>query len=343
MSEHDSRSKHVLTIQQLRVQFTTSDGIAKAVDEVTLDVGHGETLGLVGESGCGKSVTALSILRLLPSPPARVASGRIVFRPRREGQAAEEIDLLALSMAEMRRLRGNRISMIFQEPMTALNPVFSVGAQIEEVLLRHRRGLSRRDARLEALRLLEMVRIPDVKQRHGEYPHQLSGGMRQRVVIAMALACDPELLLADEPTTALDVTVQAQILALMEQLKAERHGSVVLISHDLGVIASVADTVAVMYAGQIVEQQPAAGLFDYPLHPYTQCLMKSIPARQAREKKLYVIPGGVPNPTQYLPGCRFAPRCPSRFAACDEREPPLAERPGGGRVRCFLYEECAPK
>ena len=271
----------LLDIQDLHTTFHTLEGIGKAVDGVSFQVHKGETLGLVGESGCGKSVTSLSILRLIASPPGKIESGKILFK----GQ-----DLLTLSEKEMRKIRGNQISLIFQEPMTALNPVFTAGEQIAEVFRIHR-SMNRREAFDAAVEMMEKVRIPAARERAGEYPHQLSGGMRQRVMIAMGLACDPDLLIADEPTTALDVTVQAQILALMEDLKERTGASIILITHDLGVIAETADRVAVMYAGQIVEEASAKQIFADPKHPYTMGLLKSIPRMTERSnQKLAVIP-----------------------------------------------------
>ncbi len=324
-----SASDTVLDVRHLKTYFYTSEGVGRAVDGVSFEVHRGETLGLVGESGCGKSVTALSILRLVPSPPGRIVGGEIRF---------EERDLLRLSLKEMRRVRGNDISMIFQEPMTSLNPVFTIGEQIAEVYRLHQRK-SRRQALEASAEMLERVRIPEPRQRLQEYPHQLSGGMRQRAMIAMALACNPKVLIADEPTTALDVTVQAQILALMEQIKRERQAAVILITHDLGVIAEVASRVAVMYAGQIVEAAPVEALFETPLHPYTEGLLRSIPRlRHSSEGRLNVIEGTVPDPSRFPGGCRFHPRCPKRFDGCERLEPQLLRQRDGRRVRCLLYE-----
>ncbi len=320
----------LLDVRDLQTHFFTADGIGRAVDGVSFQVRRGETLGLAGESGCGKSMTSLSILRLIPSPPGRIVSGEIFFK----GQ-----NLLKLSEREMRRVRGNQISMIFQEPMTALNPVFSVGEQIAEVFRIHRH-MNHRDAFDAAVEMMEKVRIPAARRRAVEYPHQLSGGMRQRIVIAMALACDPDLLIADEPTTALDVTVQAQILALMEDLKERTNAAIILITHDLGVIAETADRAAVMYAGQIVEESPIEQLFADPLHPYTRGLLRSIPKMTERSnKKLNVIPGTVPSPTHFPTGCRFHPRCAERFAPCNTRECESIKMADGRTARCFLYSE----
>lgn len=320
----------LLDVQDLHTYFYTVEGIGRAVDGVSFHVKRGETLGLVGESGCGKSITSLSILRLIPNPPGKIVSGRIWFK----GE-----DLLQYSEKQMRAVRGNQISMIFQEPMTALNPVFTVGEQIAEVYRIHRQ-MSRREAFDAAVEMMEKVRIPAAPQRAREYPHQLSGGMRQRIMIAMALACDPDLLIADEPTTALDVTVQAQILALMDDLQQRTGASIILITHDLGVIAEAADRVAVMYAGQVVEQAPVEQIFSDPLHPYTRGLLRSIPQMtdEGRER-LHVIRGNVPSPKNFPPGCRFHPRCPERFEPCDKRDCPTYTLPDGRDVRCFLYDE----
>mgnify|MGYP000396419023 CR=1 FL=1 len=320
----------LLAVEELKTFFFTSEGTYRAVDGVSFQIGEGRTLGLVGESGCGKSVTSLSILRLIPDPPGRIVSGRILYR----GQ-----DLLALPERDMRRIRGNKISMIFQEPMTSLNPVFTVGDQIAEVFQVHRR-MSKREARQEAVRMLETVKIPGAAQRASEYPHQMSGGMRQRVMIAMALACNPDLLIADEPTTALDVTVQAQILNLMEELKDRFGSSILMITHDLGVIAEISDHVAVMYAGQIVEYAAVADLFASPLHPYTLGLMKSVPRIDdiRQQKRLYSIDGSVPDAANYPEGCRFHPRCPFATAECRLTEPALEPVGNGHSVRCIHWE-----
>lgn len=320
----------LLEIQDLQTHFFTGEGVGRAVDGVSFHVKRGETLGLVGESGCGKSVTSLSILRLVPNPPGRIVSGRIVFK----GQ-----DLLQLPEKQMRAIRGNQISMIFQEPMTALNPVFTVGEQIAEVYRIHRR-MTRRDALDAAVAMMDKVRIPAPRERAREYPHELSGGMRQRIMIAMALACDPDLLIADEPTTALDVTVQAQILALMDDLRERTGAAIILITHDLGVIAEVADRVAVMYAGKIVEEAPVEKIFSDPLHPYTRGLLRSIPQMaESTQSRLNVIPGVVPNPAHFPDGCRFHPRCQDRFEPCDQQECPAHTVEEGRTVRCFLYGE----
>jgi oligopeptide/dipeptide ABC transporter ATP-binding protein len=326
-------AEHLLVVQDLKTYFHTSDGTYRAVDGVSFAIEQGKTLGIVGESGCGKSVTSLSILRLIPTPPGKIEDGHIYYR----GE-----DLLPLRERDMRRIRGNKISMIFQEPMTSLNPVFTIGDQIAEVFQVHR-NMGKREALKEAVRMLELVRIPSASQRVREYPHQMSGGMRQRVMIAMALACNPDLLIADEPTTALDVTVQAQILNLMEDLKSEFNSSIMMITHDLGVIAEISDYVAVMYAGQIVEYADVKTLFREPLHPYTHGLLKSIPRIDEikREKKLYSIEGNVPDPSNHPVGCRFNPRCPYMTPECREDVPPLFEVSASHTVRCIHWDRVA--
>jgi oligopeptide/dipeptide ABC transporter ATP-binding protein len=322
-------AQQLLKISGLKTIFVSDDGIAAAVDGVDLELAQGETLGLVGESGCGKSVTALSIMRLVPSPPGNIVAGEILF----EGQ-----DLLKLSEAEMREIRGDNISMIFQEPMTSLNPVFRVGDQIAEVFRVHR-NMGKTEAGEAAAEMLAKVGIPAAEKRARDYPHQMSGGMRQRVMIAMALACDPKLMLADEPTTALDVTIQAQILELMNDIKTRRGTGIILITHDLGVVAEMADRVAVMYTGKIVEEASAESLFASPQHPYTIGLMKSIPkigrGRSATRQRLHVISGLVPD-LRHLPrGCTFQDRCPEVQPRCSE--PPALERKSGGHlVRCWM-------
>jgi oligopeptide/dipeptide ABC transporter ATP-binding protein len=318
----------LLDIRDLRTYFDTDAGLVKAVDGVSFSVEPGETLGLVGESGCGKSVTALSILRLLPKPAGRIAGGSILF----DGQ-----DLAKLSEDRMRSIRGNRISMIFQEPMTSLNPVYTVGEQIMEPLRLHQR-LDRKQAFERGVGLLDMVSIPSARQRMNDYPHQLSGGMRQRAMIAMALACPPALLLADEPTTALDVTVQAQILDLMNELRQQLNSAILFITHDLGVIARMAHRVVVMYAGKIVEQAPVRDLFRDPKHPYTRGLLQSIPKLTTTARRLGVIPGVVPSPLAFPSGCKFHNRCAERMDRCPNDEPPLFLPSGGRAVRCWLYD-----
>jgi peptide/nickel transport system ATP-binding protein len=321
--------KLLLKIRNLHTYFYTDDGVAKAVDGVDLELVEGGTLGVVGESGCGKSVTALSIMRLIPDPPGKIMQGKIVFGGK---------DLLALSEAEMRKIRGRSISMIFQEPMTSLNPVFQIGDQISEVLTLHE-GLSKKEAWNRSIEMLKMVGIPAAERRVTEYPHQLSGGMRQRAMIAMALACSPKLMIADEPTTALDVTIQAQILELINRLQREKGMSVILITHNLGVIAETAQMVAVMYAGRVVEYTDVRTLFATPQHPYTQGLLKSIPRLDedhAKKAKLEAIPGLVPSLLDLPPGCKFSNRCKYVFEKCGQ-EPPLEEVSTGHFVRCWLH------
>ncbi|MEO5656484.1 MAG: ABC transporter ATP-binding protein [Nitrospiria bacterium] len=319
----------LLDINDLTIEFPTANGPARAVDRLNLTVLQGEVVGLVGESGCGKSMTALSVLRLVP-PPGRVTGGRI----RLEGD-----DLLSLPGHVMHTIRGRRIAMIFQEPMTALNPVLTVGHQIAEMLRLHL-GLSRSDAKAKTVELLRLVGIPSPDKRWGEYPHQLSGGMRQRVMIAMAISCDPDLIFADEPTTALDVTVQAQILDLLAGLRERLGTAMVLISHNLGVIAQVAQSVAVMYAGRIVEHAETTRLFADPRHPYTRGLLASLPRLDAggRPRRLNAIAGNVPPLGAVQRGCRFADRCPLVITRCTEEEPPLETTSPGHRTRCWLVE-----
>jgi len=327
-----AKTQPLLEVKNLKTYFFTEDGVVKAVDGVDFVVYPGEVLGLVGESGCGKSVTSLSIMRLI-SLPGKVLEGEIIF----DGQ-----NLLNLTETEMTHMRGNRISMIFQQPQSALNPVFKVGDQIAEVLNIHQ-DLGRESAWKRAIELLTMVGIPEPEKRADAFPHELSGGMAQRVMIAMALACVPELLIADEPTTALDVTIQAQILDLMRDLRAKVGASVILITHDLGVIAEMAERVAVMYAGRIVEQADVKNLFANPRHPYTQGLMGSIPVLGRVKDRLEVIPGIVPNLVDLPAGCRFAPRCKARLdyklQICTEVEPDLIPNSSEHLVRCWLYQD----
>jgi oligopeptide/dipeptide ABC transporter ATP-binding protein len=318
-------SAPLLSVRDLVIEFTTEQGVVRAVDGISFDVFPNETVGLVGESGCGKTVTGLSILGLVPRPPGRIAGGRIEFEGR---------DLVGLDESELRAIRGRDIAMIFQEPMTALNPVFTVGSQMTDVLRRYK-GLSRRQARAAAIELLARVGIPAPDRRVDEYPHQLSGGMRQRVVIAMALSCDPKLIVADEPTTALDVTTQAQVLEQLVRLQEEFRMAMILVTHDLGVIAEACDRAMVMYCGRIVEQAPIEELFARPRHPYSAGLLASIPARVDDERReLPVIPGMVPDLLHLPPGCRFADRCGRRLARCDVEQPGLAPA-GESRVACF--------
>lgn len=323
----------LLQVQDLRTVFDTQEGLVRAVDGVSFSLDEGRTLGLVGESGCGKSVTALSIMRLVPSPPGRIEVGRILFEGR---------DLLSLPETKMRRLRGNEISMIFQEPMTSLNPVFTVGDQIGEVFRLHQ-NMTKPQALSAAADMLHQVGIPSPRRRVREYPHQMSGGMRQRVMIAMALACRPKLMIADEPTTALDVTIQAQILALMNQLQAGIKTAILLITHNLGVVAEMADHVAVMYTGRIVESAPVGRLFDQPSHPYTVGLLSSLPpaASQPVRENLVTIKGIVPSLLDLPSGCKFRDRCPDAFEPCPHEEPPLFDLGDGHLVRCFKYREGA--
>ncbi len=325
---------HLLEVKDLRTHFRTRAGLVKAVDGVSFHLDRGELLGLVGESGCGKSITALSIMRLI-APPGKIAGGEIKF---------DDKNLLQLSEQEMREIRGDDIAMIFQDPMTSLNPVYTVGEQIAEALRLHRK-LPRKAAREAATEAMREVAIPDPARRIDDYPHQLSGGMRQRVMIAMALACNPRLLIADEPTTALDVTIQAQILELLNDLRKHRELAVLLITHDLGVVAEVADRVAVMYTGKIVEQSEVGEVFRRPRHPYTEGLLRSVPkltaAQVTKTERLETIEGVVPNPTQLPPGCHFAPRCPHLMPRCTEGEIPLYELEGTVKVRCVLYDLAA--
>ena len=315
----------LLEVRDLRTDFHTDDGVFRAVDGVSFAIGRGRSLGIVGESGCGKSVTALSIMGLVPQPPGRIVSGEIRF---------EGTDLLRESAAAMRDLRGNQMAMIFQEPMTSLNPAFTIGDQIVEGLLRHR-PLGRNAARGQALEMLRRVRIPSPEARYDDYPHRLSGGMRQRVMIAMALVCSPRLLIADEPTTALDVTIQAQILDLMRTLREETGTAIVLITHDLGVVAEFADDVLVMYAGRIVEQASVEALFAEPQHPYTIGLLGSIPRLDLAQERLSTIEGQVPMRLANIRGCAFAPRCPFADARCREAAPPLADLGNAHLAACW--------
>lgn len=321
-------SNTLLDVRNLVTRFKLDDGVLTAVDNTSFTVGKNQTVGIVGESGCGKSVTAFSILQLVGAP-GKIEQGEILFNG---------TDLLKLSKKEMRKVRGNRISMIFQEPMTSLNPVFTVEFQITEALRLHMH-MSKAEAKKRAVELLEAVKIPSAAQRIKEYPHQMSGGMRQRVMIAMALACNPELLICDEPTTALDVTVQAQVLRLIDQLKQQTGMSVIVITHDLAVISEIADKVIVMYAGRIVEESTERDIFTNPLHPYTEALLKSIPSNAQRGDKLYMIDGMVPNLLKENKGCMFAPRCEYATPRCYETEPELVDLGGGRKVRCFLKQE----
>jgi len=324
----------LLDVRALKTFFQVEGGEFPAVDGISFSIDPGRTLGIVGESGCGKSVTALSIMGLVPRPPGRFAGGEILF---------DGVDLLQLSAAALRELRGNRISMIFQEPMTSLNPVLTVGEQITEGILRHR-TMSRDAAKELAIEMLRMVHISSPEERFGDYPHRLSGGMRQRVMVAMALACKPKLLIADEPTTALDVTIQAQILDLMRTLREETGTAIILITHDLGVVAELADDVVVMYAGRIVERATVASLFAEPQHPYTVGLLGSIPRLDIEQDRLAAIEGQVPNPLAPVTGCRFHPRCPFVIERCRHEDPPLIDLGNGHESACWrapLHENMA--
>jgi len=328
MSESDGP---LVEVEDLRTYFDTDEGTVRAVDGVSFAIRRAGTLALVGESGCGKSVTALSMLRLVPRPPGRIAGGRVRFKGR---------DILALPERAMRRIRGREISMIFQEPMTSLNPVFTVGAQVMEAVRLHQRA-SRREARDRTVAMLDRVGIPNARARFREYPHQMSGGMKQRVMIAMALVCRPSLLIADEPTTALDVTIQAQILDLLRELQREFQMSILLITHDLGIVAEMADHVAVMYAGKIAEYAGVRALFAKPRHPYTAGLFRSLPAASADKTRLDTIPGQVPNPLDLPGGCPFWPRCPIKTDICAQEHPPFEEKAPGHFAACWKAEKAA--
>src|SRR5215831_4448752 len=319
----------LLEIRGLKTYFATDDGMVQAVDGVDLVVDRGETLGVVGESGCGKTVTALSVLKLIAMPPGRIVDGQILWQGR---------DLVPLSGRELDSIRSKEIAIVFQEPMTSLNPVYTVGEQIAEVLRRHE-GLGRRAAHEKTVEMLRLVQIPNAERRVNDYPHQFSGGMRQRVMIAMALSCSPKLLIADEPTTALDVTIQAQILELLQDLKSRLGMAVMLITHAMGVVAETAQRVVVMYAGEVVEEAPVVTLFSEPRHPYTQGLIRSIPRfdmAATHKSRLEPIPGVVASPLDPMPACRFAPRCRFARAACLEAAPPLREIAPGHKVACVL-------
>ncbi len=321
----------LLAVEDLKVQFKTNEGIATVVDGVSFSVNEGETIGIVGESGCGKSVTSLSIMRLLPTPPGNISGGKITF---------QGINLLELSEREMCDIRGRDISMIFQEPMTSLNPVYTIGQQIAEAIRAHKK-ISPREAHNQAVKLLKMVGIPEPARRVKNYPHQLSGGMRQRAMIAMALSLTPKILIADEPTTALDVTIQAQILELMKTIKEEIGMAIILITHDLGVIAEMSRRVMVMYAGIVVEEALVEDLFRKPYHPYTEGLLSSIPQLNSAQERLHVIKGMVPHALHRPRGCRFFPRCPDAEEICRKVEPTLFNMGGGRIVRCWKYKNCS--
>jgi len=320
--------KHLLEVSELKTHFFTDDGIVKAVDDVSFFIDKKESFGLVGESGCGKSVTALSIIRLVPYPPGKIVGGSI----RLDGD-----ELVSKSEKEMQKIRGKEISMIFQEPMTSLDPLFTIGHELMEVIMLHQ-DLDKKEATKKAIGMLKIVGIPEAEKRFREYPHQLSGGMRQRAMIAMALSCNPKILIADEPTTALDVTIQAQIIRLIEDLKDEFSTAVLLITHDLGVVAETCKNVAVMYAGKIVEQGNVENIFENPLHPYTVGLNNAIPRLDIDKKRLQIIEGNVPNLIDMPQGCKFYPRCPYVMDICRQKEPPLTKKENGHLARCYLEE-----
>jgi len=320
----------LLEVRSLTTQFFTEDGVVRAVEDVSFEIFPGEILSLVGESGCGKSVTGLSLLRLISIPPGKIVSGELLFDGR---------DLMELEEREMEKVRGNDISMIFQEPMTSLNPVFTIGNQIMEALQLHQ-NLDKKEARRRAIEMLDRVRIPSPEVRIDSYPHQLSGGMRQRAMIAMALSCQPKLLIADEPTTALDVTIQAQVLRLLKEIQGEMEMAVMLITHDLGVVSEIADRVAVMYAGRIVETGPIEAIFGEMRHPYTKGLWESIPQLKEKRRRLNAITGQVPDPMNLPAGCKFHPRCYLMIDDCKKEEPPLYPVNGNHFSRCLRWKEC---
>jgi peptide/nickel transport system ATP-binding protein/oligopeptide transport system ATP-binding protein len=329
MSIVSTEKKNIISVKDLKTYFYTEDGVVPAIDGVSFNIKQGETLCIVGESGSGKSVTSLSIMRLIQSPPGKIEDGEIYFH---------DENLFNKSEKEMRSIRGNKISMIFQEPMTSLNPVYKIGDQIAESIMLHQRK-NTKDANIETINLLKLVGIPEPERRINQYPHELSGGMRQRVMIAMALACNPELLIADEPTTALDVTIQNQILQLMKNLKKTINMSIVLITHDLGIVAEMADRVVVMYAGQIVEQGDVYTIFENPKHPYTEGLLKSMPSSEKRIGRLYAIDGVVPNPLMLPKGCRFAPRCEYARQICSSELPEIITCSEEEQVRCWKFTD----
>ena len=322
-------SKAVLEVNNLMTSFFTDNGEVAAVDDVSFHVNEGEILGIVGESGCGKSVTSLSVMGLVPKPPGKIVGGEILYK----GE-----DLTKASEKRMREIRGNDITMIFQEPMTSLNPLFTIGDQIMETIRLHNKW-NKRQIRERAIEILELVGLPRANELINEYPHQLSGGMRQRVMIAMAMVCNPQLLIADEPTTALDVTIQAQILKLMKQLNKDYNTAIMMITHDLGVVAEVCSRIVVMYAGKVVEEGDIETIFKNPKHPYTVGLIKSVPDMRKKVERLYSIPGNVPKPGSIKEGCRFAARCEHAFERCMTESPKLHQVSGGQKVRCFLHEQ----
>ncbi|WP_442604033.1 ABC transporter ATP-binding protein [Paenibacillus sp. KN14-4R] len=322
-------AKNLVEFRNLQTHFHTEAGIVKAVNDVSFNIRQGETLCVVGESGCGKSVTAMSLMGLVEKPAGKIAGGEILF---------EDMDLLKLNHHEMRLIRGNDIAMIFQEPMTSLNPVLKIGDQIIEPIMEHQM-LSRKEARIKAIDLVKLVGIPRAEQIINAYPHELSGGMRQRIMIAIALSCSPKLLIADEPTTALDVTIQAQVLDIMRDIKAKLNTSIMLITHDLGVVAEMADYVVVMYAGKVIEEAAVIELFKNPQHPYTQGLLKAKPVLNQRAERLYSIPGQVPNPIELGDNCYFSDRCDRCMDICRQQQPPLLKDQNGHKVACWLYGE----
>lgn len=322
-------SEFLVEIKNLKTYFYTEDGVIKAVDDVSFKIKKGETIGVVGESGCGKSITAMSLLRLIPNPPGKIEGGELIFNGKK---------LLELSDDNMRQVRGNEISVIFQEPMTSLNPVFTIGDQIGEAIMLHQK-LNKKEAKKIAINMLKLVGIPRSDEIVDCYPHELSGGMRQRAMIAMAISCNPKLLIADEPTTALDVTIQAQILDLMKDLKNKINTSIMLITHDLGVVAEMADYVVVMYAGKIVEEAPVVQLFKNPLHPYTVGLLESKPILNQDKERLNSIPGQVPNPLDMPTGCYFHPRCSKAMEICKTKQPSIGYAEDNHKVSCWLYRE----
>lgn len=321
-------TKNLLEFRNLQTHFFTEAGVVKAVNDVSFSIREGETVGVVGESGCGKSITAMSLMRLVASPPGKIVGGEVIF---------EDRDLLKLRNEEMRMIRGNDIAMIFQEPMSSLNPVLKIGDQIMEPLIEHK-FMTKAQARKKAIELIEQVGIPRASEIADAYPHELSGGMRQRIMIAIALSCDPKLLIADEPTTALDVTIQAQILDLLRKIKKERNMSMMLITHDLGVVAEMADYVVVMYAGKVIEQAPVHEIFKNPRHPYTKGLLNAKPIIGQRKDRLYNIPGQVPNPIGLPDNCAFSDRCEHCMQICLDQMPKLKKDENGNRVACWLYE-----
>lgn len=322
-------SETILHIKDLHTYFFTDDGEVPAVDGVSLQVNKGEIVGIVGESGSGKSVTSLSVMQLVPNPPGKIVSGEINFK---------DENLVRVNNKRMKAIRGNEIAMIFQEPMTSLNPLFTIGNQLKEAIRMHEK-MNRKQAHEKSIELLKLVGLPRAEEVMNEYPHQLSGGMRQRVMIAMAMSCDPELLIADEPTTALDVTIQAQILELMRKLNEEKNTAILLITHDLGVVAEMCDRIIVMYAGQVVEKGTVREVLKGPQHPYTKGLIRSIPKIEEKNQILYSIPGTVPRPKMDRVGCRFAPRCESAFERCFNDNPTLYSLDDGRLSRCFLHDE----